>query len=60
MDRKTEMEAVELGLTGVVNARRIAGIRLPGDGRLRGNGCSAPAPSAGPPRKICSGLSGIR
>ena len=60
MDRKTEMEAVELGLTGVANARWIAGYPAAGDGRSEGNGCSAPAPSAGPPRKICSGLSGIR
>ena len=36
MDRKTEMEAVELGLTGVANARRVAGYPAAGGRKVRG------------------------
>ena len=36
MDRKTEMEAVSLGLTGVANARRVAGYPAAGGRKVRG------------------------
>lgn len=36
MDRKTEMEAVGLGLTGVANARRVAGYPAAGGRKVRG------------------------
>ena len=36
MDRKTEMEAVSLGLTGVANARRIAGYPAAGGRKVKG------------------------
>lgn len=36
MDRKTEMEAVSLGFTGVANARRVAGYPAAGGRKVRG------------------------
>ena len=36
MDRKTEMEAVSLGLTGVANARRVAGYPAAGGRKVKG------------------------
>ena len=51
MDRKTEMEAVELGLTGVANARRIAGYPAAGGRKVRGE-------TAAPHRRPRRGLRG--